>query len=119
MSGHTADQLEELRQDLIALREEIALLLSSSREAARPVDLDQPIGRLSRMDALQQQSMLAANRRAAEVRLQRADAALQRLGEGEYGQCVSCGEEIGYARLKAGPETPFCLGCQSRRERRP
>jgi DnaK suppressor protein len=118
MSSPTADQLEELRQDLIALSEELARLLASSREAARPVDLDQPIGRLSRMDAVQQQSMLAANRRAAQIRLQRAEAALQRLGAGEYGWCASCGEEIAYARLKAGPETPFCLGCQSQRERR-
>jgi DnaK suppressor protein len=114
----TEEQLRELQRDLLALQGELAELLQSSKEASRPVDLDEPIGRLSRMDAMQQQSMVAANRRAAQLRQQQAASALGRVEDGDYGFCVSCGGTIGYRRLKARPEAPFCIGCQSSRESR-
>ncbi len=118
MNALRPDQIGDLHQDLLALREELRALLSLSGEAARPVDLDEPIGRLSRMDAMQQQSMLQANRRAAQLRQQQVEAALQRLREEEYVECLECGEPIGFPRLAARPEAPLCLGCQGLREKR-
>lgn len=41
-----------------------------------------------------------------EIRM--IDAALQRMEEGEYGFCVTCGEEISAERLDILPATPFC-----------
>lgn len=38
-------------------------------------------------------------------------AALQRLKEGEYGYCVTCGTRIAEARLDLLPATPFCAAC--------
>ncbi len=114
----TEERLAELRADLQALGRELESVVSSATEGARPVDLDLPIGRVSRVDALQQQSMLAANRDGARARLRQVAAALARLEDDEFGECAGCGEAIGYRRLKARPEAPLCLGCQSRRERR-
>ena len=65
MDELTAEQTAELRRDLLALREQIASELESSRDNVRPVELDQPIGRLSRMDAIQQQKMAQATRQGA------------------------------------------------------
>ena len=42
--------------------------------------------------------------------------ALERLDEGEYGVCESCGEKIGIARLKARPVTTLCIDCKSIQE---
>ena len=93
--------------------------ITEGRKAIDPVELDQGrVGRLTRMDAMQQQSMVQANRRTAQTRLTRIEAALRRYDGDEYGLCVECEEEIGYARLKAQPEAPFCIGCQSNREGR-
>ena len=114
----TPDQAEVLHRKLRALTDELRSQLASSEEGARPVDLDQPIGRLSRMDAMQQQSMVRANRAAAQLRLKQAETALQRIGQDDYGVCAECGEEVGFARLEVRPETPFCLSCQSLRESR-
>ena len=44
------------------------------------------------------------------------DAALQRLHEGTYGECVDCGTGIGFARLKASPAATRCIDCQGKRE---
>jgi DnaK suppressor protein len=112
------DQRAELRADLLALNHDLSKQIISSEDSARPVDLDEPIGRLSRMDAMQQQKMVAANRSAALMRQRRANAALSRFDDDEYGDCQSCGEPIGYGRLKAAPEAPYCLNCQSELERR-
>lgn len=114
----TDAELEELGNRLRALVDELTLALESSREGAQVVSLDQPIGRLSRMDAIQQQKMAEASRRQQELRLGQVRVALAALEEGEYGFCRACQEPIGVRRLSACPETPFCLRCQGGRERR-
>jgi DnaK suppressor protein len=65
---------------------------------------------------MQQQRMIAANRDAARQRRRQTEAALARCEADEYGDCSGCGEPIGYARLKARPESPLCVRCQSSRE---
>lgn len=100
------------------LRERQAELraLSAAGEARRrPVELDQQkVGRLSRMDALQEQAMAQATEQRREQELKRIDAALRRLDEGEYGYCVTCGEAIAPARLELDPTTPTCIDCAGR-----
>jgi DnaK suppressor protein len=117
MTGISERDIAELRARLEALRDELDALIAGTAEGARPVDLDQPIGRLSRVDAMQQQSMLAANRTAAKRRRQQVDAALRRIEEAEYGDCAICGEPIDARRLEAQPEAPLCVACQGLRER--
>jgi DnaK suppressor protein len=112
----TSEQVEELQQILLSERARLEDLLNVSKEGARPVGLDEPIGRLTRMDAIQQQQMTKASRSTYEVKLRQVKAALHLLGKDEYGLCRSCEEPIGYARLKARPEAPYCLGCQDARE---
>lgn len=80
-----------------------------------PVELDQTsVGRLSRMDAMQQQAMATASRRRRMARLTMIDAALARMAEDEYGWCLDCGEAIAEARLDLDPATPLCIECASR-----
>lgn len=44
------------------------------------------------------------------------EQALQRLADGHYGQCTSCGADIALARLRATPEASRCLTCQEAAE---
>ena len=115
----TEAQLVDLREALKGLARELPVVLADSSAGARPVELDQTsVGRVSRMDAMQQQKMIEAGRHSARTRLQQVRSALRRVEDAEYGECAGCGEDIGFARLSARPETPFCLACQERRERR-
>jgi len=114
----TSEQSAELQRDLRSLERELRTQLDSSADQARPVDLDEPIGRLSRVDAMQQQSMFQANRGAAQRRRQQVDAALRRIAQDDYGDCAECGEAIGFARLKVKPETALCIQCQTHQEGR-
>jgi DnaK suppressor protein len=105
-------QIAELKGDLLTLRDEISHFLGLTLEGSRPVALDEPIGRLTRMDAMQQQSLTRASRQGLDVRLRQVKAALEAMKREEYGFCRRCGEPTGFRRLKVSPEAPFCIGCQ-------
>ena len=49
--------------------------------------------------------------------LAKIDAALKKIDDGEYGECISCGEQIGVARLKARPVAELCIECKSEQEK--
>lgn len=91
---------------------ELRGLSTVSKEGRAPVELDQQsVGRLSRMDAMRQQSMDIAREDRRQARLQVLVAALGRLDENEYGYCLRCGEDIPVARLDVDPAVTLCVGC--------
>jgi DnaK suppressor protein len=49
-------------------------------------------------------------------RLRRISSALARMEQGSYGECQVCGAPIDSERLKAMPDAPLCMPCQSRQE---
>ena len=50
---------------------------------------------------------------SAQQEMRQIGAALERLDAGEYGVCVTCGDQISDARLDVLPYTPFCRNCAS------
>lgn len=92
-------------------RAELEQSLEDLKESAQPVDLNNPIGRLSRQDALQQQQMSLHARKQVELSLKQVEEAFKRLETGEYGICSNCEEEISPQRLKAKPEAHLCIEC--------
>lgn len=45
------------------------------------------------------------------------EAAFRRIKDGEYGTCIDCGDDIGFARLQAYPTAKRCIVCQQKREK--
>jgi DnaK suppressor protein len=102
------------RHRLLARREELDEEDRITAEARAPVTLQQDaVGRLSRMDAMQQQAMAQAAEARRKAERGRIGAALRRLDEGEWGWCLSCGEEIAAARLEHDPSVAQCVRCAS------
>lgn len=105
---------DEARERLLARYKELEEEDRVNAEARDPVTLQQDsVGRLSRMDALQQQAMAQATQRRRQAEQQRIRAALQRIEDGEWGWCITCGEEIADARLRHDPSVTQCVGCAS------
>ncbi len=109
-------QLKELKADLSALEISLQELLDNTEAGTKPVKLKDNIGRLSRMDEMHNQSILVANRNVIQNRLKEVVRAKQRFSDELYGYCVECDEIIAFPRLKAYPEAPMCIGCQSKLE---
>lgn len=102
--------LEQLTHRLETVRAELAEAVA----AAKPVELDQTVqGRLSRMDAMQQQAMAANRTERLKLEARRIEAAIDRVHAGSYGFCCRCGCEIEAARLRADPAAPFCPDCMA------
>lgn len=107
-------QQENYRTQLIEMLKTLEAEDQLGEEGQRTVELDQQaVGRLSRMDALQNQAMAKAGQARRNVMRQRIAAALTRMEEDEYGYCADCGEDIAPARLDLDPTAPKCLSCAS------
>ncbi|MDP6706345.1 MAG: TraR/DksA family transcriptional regulator [Alphaproteobacteria bacterium] len=112
MRKPTKKQLQAAEKRLLARRDELEALAATAEESRQPVELDQTrVGRLSRMDALQDQAMALETERRRNIELRRIEAALGRVADGEYGYCLTCGEEIGAKRLELDPTAPQCVDC--------
>ncbi len=112
MAGLTKPQLKAFKKALETRRKELMKVHDATAEARAPVELDQTTqGRLSRMDALQVQAMALETDRRRELEIQRIDHALERIADGEFGYCITCGEEIDRKRLDYDAAIPTCIDC--------
>ena len=103
---------DEARALLLTRLEELKREDALAAEATAPVALEQDsVGRLSRVDALQLQAMALASQRRREAEKNRIETALRRVRDDEFGFCLSCGEEIGEARLRLNPAVARCVSC--------
>jgi DnaK suppressor protein len=101
-----------LKQQLIDRKVELERLVTAHHDDTRPVVLDQTtVGRLSRMDEIQNQAMSVETERRRIDETHRIDAALARMEEDEFGYCMTCGDEIEKKRLELDPAIPTCVGC--------
>lgn len=106
------EQIEELRAELERQLHRLQKSMSITDEALRTVELDQTaVGRLSRIDSLQNQSLSKGLREREVARLAQILEAIERLARGTYGVCVSCGGAIPFERLFVFPEAPECASC--------
>jgi DnaK suppressor protein len=106
-------ELNKYKKLLFERREKFEEMLEGLKSSSKPVDLQEPIGRLSRMDAMQQQQMALNSRIKAELSLKQIEQAFKRIEKGDYGICLSCEDEIPHNRLNAVPESPFCTQCSN------
>ncbi|AEQ51785.1 TraR/DksA family transcriptional regulator [Pelagibacterium halotolerans] len=108
----SAELERRFRPRLEADLADLAAQLERSADERGPVELDQQsVGRLSRMDAMQRQAMARAVQERLKLQKVRTEQALLRMGDGEFGYCVDCGEFIGEKRLAVDPATPKCVHC--------
>lgn len=113
MTALTADVLSELQQALLELRDELAQRWHDLEQAAAPVQPSEALGRLTRLEAMQDQAQVVARRKSIEARRSRVQRALRAIEAGDdYGLCVRCEEEIPLARLRAMPDVLTCVPCQ-------
>ena len=106
-----AERISYFRKRLETLTKEISEALNASKGSAAVVELDTAIGRLSRMDAMQNQQMALELRRPQENQVLRIKKALKRMDQGRYGLCGKCKHPIAEERLEVSPDTVMCVQC--------
>lgn len=96
-----------VKEELSKLEKRIELY----RELTRPVAPDNAIGRVSRMDAINNKSVNDAALRTAEERQRKLFAVLENVKNKDFGICRACHNPIPDARLLIRPESSLCVNC--------
>ena len=110
-----AKKIETYRDNLLARRDE--LRREREHHEKDTVELDQSrVGRVSRMDALQQHAMQVATGQRQRAELTAIGGALERIDADTFGWCLACGEAIAPARLDFNPAAALCIACADRQE---
>ncbi len=107
----TPEKLESYSQRIHSLYNEIQEDLQQENEGVKVVELDTSIGRLSRMDAMQDQQMALELRRRKEQQLIRLESAMARIKKGTFGACARCRKPIHEERLDIQPDAILCIEC--------
>ena len=109
----------ELRETIrVTIQEEMTQLkriIADLKEKTQPIAPDNAIGRISRMDAINNKSINDAALVNAQKKLAALEHAVTKIDTPEFGLCVSCGKEIPTARILHLPHTNRCVRCVEQR----
>lgn len=81
------------------------------RELTRPISPENAIGRVSRMDAINNKSVIEAALRQAEEKLSNLKRVLEKANDKDFGICLRCKKSIPPGRLLIRPESLYCVNC--------
>ncbi len=107
-----------IQEELKNLEKEIKLMIKKLKkeiidleESAAPVAPENAIGRISRMDAINNKSVVEASLRNRKKKLSRLQLALSKVYHKGFGECASCGSQINPKRLMLMPQSDKCVKC--------
>jgi len=112
-SPETARQFEE---KLLHQQAELQRAMLSAVEQGRATNTDDTQDVADQAVASYQKELLFHQGTSGHAQLSLVRAALDRLADGSFGECLQCGNTIGAKRLEALPWTPYCIQCQEKFE---
>jgi DnaK suppressor protein len=102
---------EEFEQKILEEINKTQILIVEYKEMTEPVAPDDAIGRISRMDAINNKSVTEASLRQAEEKLRNLNRVQSRVGTSVFGKCIKCGKAIPEVRILYRPESLRCVDC--------
>jgi DnaK suppressor protein len=108
----TPAQRDELKALLLKRQEELQTEMQQNRENLTPPTNDE--GGMVQRNVAREVDQTLTDLDAADI--SRIDRALKAMADGSYGQCIECGCDIPFERLKIEPQTEHCVTCKGRRE---
>ena len=111
----TTLERQELKSKLIDLIKKTESEIESFKDMIKPISPENSLGRISRMDAINNKSVAEAAMRNKQKKLTQMKIALGKIDEESFGQCSQCKQAIQSARLIYMPESTLCVRCAGRR----
>ncbi len=99
------------KEKIVAEIEVLQVKIVELKEVTKPIPPENAIGRISRMDAINNKSVNEAALRTAENKLTKLEMALEKIDDPTFGNCIRCGQEIPEGRLMIMPESIKCVRC--------
>ncbi len=102
---------EEIIQIIHSEIQKLIKRIKELEEFTTPVSPDNAIGRVSRMDAINNKSVFDASLRNTNERMEKLKLILKYVHEPDFGICTKCRQSISLERLKIRPEIRLCANC--------
>ncbi|HXZ39826.1 MAG TPA: TraR/DksA family transcriptional regulator [Terriglobales bacterium] len=109
-------KLDSFKKRLETRQQELRRMVSRTQQDGRSADEDTAQDIADRAASSYTKEFLFHQSNNDRQLLQMVDAALSRIREGTFGECISCGKEINPKRLEAVPWTRHCIECQEKLE---
>lgn len=103
----TVEIKEKLEAEIIKTKR----VIEEYKEQSKPIAPENAIGRISRMDAINNKSITEAALRQAESKLSGLKQTLDKVGTKEFGICSKCKQPIPVGRILIMPESSRCVNC--------
>lgn len=85
--------------------------IADYKEITKPISPENAIGRISRMDAINNKSVAEAALRQAESKLKNLHLVLDSIEDKDFGLCLKCQKPIPIGRILLMPQSRFCVNC--------
>tara|TARA_B100000749_G_scaffold214550_1_gene169364 strand:- start:227 stop:559 length:333 start_codon:yes stop_codon:yes gene_type:complete len=102
-----------ISKKLIEQIEDTQLKISEYKDLTKPIAPENAIGRVSRMDAINNKSVVEAALRESEKKLEQLLHMQQNINSEMFGICIKCKSEIPFGRLLIRPQSKYCVKCAS------
>ncbi len=109
----TREDKEELRQKIEALIIKYENDIAETEKMVQPVKPENSLGRISRMDAINNKSVMEASLRNKVSKRNKLKFALTQIDNEGFGLCQNCKKPINPKRLMFMPESTKCIRCAS------
>lgn len=86
-------------------------LVNKYRKLTKPISPENAIGRVSRMDAINNKAVNLVALRNAEIKLNNLNIALSKVDDKDFGTCAKCWKPIPLERILLMPQTITCVNC--------
>lgn len=103
----------KLKQRIIEELNSTNQKIKALKELTQPIAPENAIGRVSRMDAINNKAVNEMALRQAQFKLQKLEMALEKIDQKDFGKCRKCGHDIQDGRLMLMPENALCIRCAS------
>ena len=103
--------MNKLKQVLLDEISKTELLVKEYQELTKPIAPDVAIGRISRMDAINNKSVAEAALRQAEEKLRNLQRVSSKIDDKDFGICLKCHKPIPMGRILIRPESLYCVNC--------
>ena len=105
------DERNKIKTKLADEIRETKKKISKYLELSKPIVPENSIGRISRMDAINNKSVLEAALREAQSKLIQLNAINNKIASSDFGLCKTCKKSIPFGRLMIRPESQLCVNC--------
>ncbi len=105
------NQQEEIKSKILSEIEKTEELVIEYKELTKPIAPENAIGRISRMDAINNKSVTEAALRQAEAKRDGLNYVLKKIGKARFGHCAKCTKAIPLGRILLMPHSRFCVNC--------